>query len=184
MTPRRPSIGGKDLGDHAESVAQLLLSERGYNADLHRINNPVYDLAVEATIPFNVSVKASRTQQHVRLGSLRSVMQLSAGNFVFAFMPSLGRKEIALADGGYRLFIIPAEIAREDGIAIRDSYLALRGLDQSYSYSLMVKGYAKAGASGSGLVAMGTVRECVACASATKSCVLTVGQHKAISPRG
>ena len=143
MTPRRPSIGSKDLGDHAESVAQLLLHEHGYTADLHRINNPVYDISVEATRHFNVSVKASRTQQHVRLGSLKSVMQLSAGNFVFAFMPALGRKEISLADGGYRLFIIPAEIARDDGIAVRNSYLELKGKDQSYSYSLMVKGYTK-----------------------------------------
>lgn len=143
MTPRRPSIGSKDLGDHAESVAQLLLHERGYNADLHRINNPVYDLAVDASTPFNVSVKASRTQQHVRLGSLRSVRQLQPGNFIFAFMPSLERKEISLSAGGYRLFIIPAEIARDDGIAVRNSYLEHRGLDQSYSYSLMVKGYAK-----------------------------------------
>lgn len=143
MTPRRSSVGSKDLGDHAESVAQLLLHERCYNADLHRINNPVYDLSVDAVNHFNVSVKASRTQQHVRLGSLRSVMQLSAGNFVFAFMPSLGRKEIDLSGGGYRLFIIPAEIARDDSIAVRNSYLEHRGLDQSYSYSLMVKGYAK-----------------------------------------
>ena len=143
MSPRRPSIGSKDLGNHAESVAQLLLHEHGYNADLHRINNPVYDLAVNACTPFNVSVKASRTQQHVRLGSLASVMQLSAGHFVFAFMPLLGRKEISLADGHYRLFIIPAEIARDDAIAVRNSYLEHRGLDQSYAYSLMVKGYAK-----------------------------------------
>jgi hypothetical protein len=70
-------------------------------------------------------------------------MQLSKGNFVFAFMPAIGRKEINLADGSYRLFIIPAEIAREDGIAVRNSYLEHRGLDQSYSYSLLVKGYAK-----------------------------------------
>jgi len=56
MKPRRPSIGSKDLGDHAESLAKLLLRERGYNADLHRINNPVYYLCVDATKPFNVSV--------------------------------------------------------------------------------------------------------------------------------
>jgi len=143
VAPRRPSIGSKDLGDRAEFVAQLLLHERGYNSDLHRINNPVYDLAVDASIPFNVSVKASRTKQHVRLGSLRSVMQLQAGNFVFAFMPRLGHKEISLSDGSYRLLIIPAEIAKDDGIAVRNSYLEHRGLDESYNYSLMVKGYAK-----------------------------------------
>ena len=143
MAPRSASSGSKDLGNRAESVAQLLLRERGYSADLHRINNPVYDLVVDASTRFNVSVKASRTRQHVRLGSLRSVEQLSDGNFVFAFMPSLGRKEISLSNGGYRLFIIPAAIARDDGIAVRDSYLKHRGLDQSYSYSLMVKGYSK-----------------------------------------
>jgi hypothetical protein len=143
MTPRRPSVGSKDLGDHAESVAQILLHQHGYHADLHRVNNPVYDLAVDASTPFNVSVKASRIQQHVRLGTLRSVTQLSAGNFVFAFMPALGSKVIALTDGGYRLLIIPAEVARDDGIAVRNSYLEHRGLDQTYSYSLMVKGYAK-----------------------------------------
>ncbi len=143
MAPRRASVGSKDLGDHAESVAHLLLHEHGYNADLHRVNNPVYDLSVDVASPFNVSVKASRTQQHVRLGSLKSVLQLSPGNFVFAFMPVVGRKEIALVDGGYRLFIIPAETARDDGIAVRNSYLEHRNLDQSDSYSLMVKGYAK-----------------------------------------
>ncbi|CBL46581.1 hypothetical protein HDN1F_29980 [gamma proteobacterium HdN1] len=143
VTPRSPSVGSKDLGNHAESVAQVLLHQRGYNADLHRTNHPIYDLVVDASTPFHVSVKASKTQQHVRLGSLNSVSKLSSGNFVFAFMPSLGSKEISISDGGYRLFIIPAEIARDDGIAVRNSYLEHRGLDQSYSYSLMVKGYAK-----------------------------------------
>ena len=143
MPPRRPSLGSKDLGDHAESLVQLLLHERGYNADLHPINNPVYDLIVDASTPFNVSVKASRTMQHVRLGSLRSVARLSSGNFVFAFMPLVGKREIALAEGKYRLFIIPADVARDDGIATRQSYLQLRELDESYSYSLMVKGYSK-----------------------------------------
>ena len=143
MSPRKPSVGSKDLGDHAESTAQLLLHNRGYNADLLRINSPVYDLVVDAAIPFNVSVKASRTRQHVRLGSLRSVARLSAGNFVFAFLPLIGQREIALAEGRYRLFIIPADVARDDGIATRQSYLQLRGLDEAYSYSLMVKGYSK-----------------------------------------
>ena len=143
MVPRQPSIGSRDLGDHAESVAQLLLHHHGYNANLHPVNNPVYDLLVDGTPQFNVSVKASRTQQHVRLGSLRSVAQLQAGNFVFAFMPTLGQKEISLTDSDYRLLIIPAEVARDDAIAVRNSYLEHRGLDQSYNYSLMVKSYAR-----------------------------------------
>jgi hypothetical protein len=140
MAPRRPSIGSKDLGNEAESVAQVLLHEHGYNADLHRVNNPVYDLAVQASTPFNISVKASRKNQHVRLGTLQSVMQLSTGNFVFAFMPKVGLKEISFSEGLYRLLIVPAEIARDDGIATRKSYLEYRGLDETYSYSLMVKG--------------------------------------------
>jgi len=140
MAPRRASIGSKDLGNEAESIAQVLLYEHGYNADLHRVNNPLYDLAVEASPPFNVSVKASRTMQHVRLGALRSVMQLSTGNFVFAFMPKVGHKEISFSEGLYRLLIVPADIARDDGVATRKSYLEYRGLDESYSYSLMVKG--------------------------------------------
>jgi hypothetical protein len=91
----------RELGDSAEHFATALLQSRGYQAASLRKNYPTYDLQVDADCTFYVSVKALRTKQHVRLGSLASVNRLSEGNFVFAFLPAIGAREIQLSQGCY-----------------------------------------------------------------------------------
>lgn len=143
MSPRMPSVGSHDLGVDGELLAKSLLESRGYTVRQLRVNYWTYDLEVDASTPFWVSVKTSKKKQHVRLGRLSSVSRLTEGNFVFAFMPALGLKEIVFADQGYKLLIVPAAVAKDDGIAIHNSYIEEKKLDQNYNYDVMVKGYAK-----------------------------------------
>lgn len=131
------------LGLEAEKFAAKLLRSRGYSVTAFKTNNPTYDLEVSGSSRFMVSVKASKAKQHVRLGSLNSVRRLERGHFLFAFMPAVGRRNIEFSAGKFRLLIIPAEIARVDSIAVRDSYIESRGLTEAYNYSLMVKGYSR-----------------------------------------
>ena len=58
-------------------------------------------------------------------------------------MPALGLKEIVFADHGYKLLIVPAAVAKDDGIAVHNSYIEEKKLGQNYNYDVMVKGYAK-----------------------------------------
>jgi hypothetical protein len=130
---------GKALGDDGERFAARLLRERGYEVNFLPTNYKSYDLQVRrGEREFLVSVKVSQHKQHVRLGSRSSVSALTEGHFVFAFLPA-GKRAVALQDGGYRLLIVPAEIARDDGLGIHDSYCAEKGIDKSFS--VMVKGY-------------------------------------------
>ncbi|MBL8226404.1 MAG: hypothetical protein JNM50_13855 [Chromatiales bacterium] len=130
----------KQLGDEGEQLAVELLTARGYEAELLPTNHPTYDVvASRGATRFYVSVKVSREKQHVRLGSRASVMRLNAGDFVFAFLPD-GGAEISLRPPGYRLLIIPAEVARTDSLANHDAYWDERGGDRD-GYSVMIKGY-------------------------------------------
>jgi Holliday junction resolvase len=130
----------KQLGDEGERLVVELLRSRGYAAELLPTNYPTYDVvASRGPSMFHVSVKVSREKQHVRLGSRASVMRLSVGNFVFAFLPD-GGPEISLNPPGYRLLIIPAEVAKADSLANHDAYWDERGGDRD-AYSVMIKGY-------------------------------------------
>lgn len=133
----------KALGDEAEVYACRLLSERGYSPSLLSTNYPTFDIEVCGSRSFFVSVKASAEKQHVRLGTRQSARGLVPGSFVLAFMPVPGTKMLALKKGGYRLLVVPGEIARDDSIAVSDSYAIHRGIEGEYGYSLMVKGYSK-----------------------------------------
>ena len=134
------------LGDAGEDAALRLLHERGYvGARKLPLNTPVVDIEVPGLQPFCVSVKAARVRQHVRLGSYRSVQQLGAADFLFAFLPA-GRGPISFEPGGYQLLILPGEVAREDAYAVTDSYHGERGkLDwqDSYNFPMFVKGYSR-----------------------------------------
>ena len=93
---------GRMLGDAAELFAKALLEDRGYTAQLLQNNYPTYDIEVYGSCRFLISVKASRSKQHVRLGTRASAGRLGPDGFVFAFMPLLGRSDLALTEGGYR----------------------------------------------------------------------------------
>jgi Holliday junction resolvase len=130
----------KQLGDEGERLTVELLKARGYEAELLPTNHPTYDVvAARGETRFYVSVKVSREKQHVRLGSRASVMRLTAGNFVFAFLPA-GGSQISLSPPDYRLLVIPAEVARTDSLFNHDAYWDERGGDRD-GYSVMIKGY-------------------------------------------
>jgi len=132
------------LGDAAELFAITLLEAHGYTAKQLRNNYPTYDIAVDGSCQFLISVKASSSKQHVRLGTRASAGRLEPDGFVFAFMPPDDRDNLILAEGGYKLLIVPGDVARDDSIALQRSYLAERGKDpDSIYYSLMVKGYSR-----------------------------------------
>jgi hypothetical protein len=129
----------KRLGDEGEEFTLELLHQRGYVANKLRTNYPTYDIQVQAAASsFCVSVKVSRSKQHVRLGSRRSVDRLASGNFVFAFLP-LAPGEIDLPAGRYRILIMPAEEVRADALCVYDQYWAKKGT--SDGYSVMIKAY-------------------------------------------
>lgn len=132
---------GQLLGDLGEQIASELLRSRGYGVKPLQKNAPTYDLEVSIGMArFQVSVKVSREKQHVRLGSRNSVVRLTDGNFVFAFMPILGKSEICLDNGEYTLLILPAKKVRTDGLSVHDKYWSDRG-KSSNEFSVMVKGY-------------------------------------------
>ena len=74
----------------AEQHTKQLLVQRGYSVRPHPTNFPTYDLFVTSPAgkSFQVSVKASRTTRHVRLGREKSVRGLKNGDFVFAYVPT------------------------------------------------------------------------------------------------
>jgi hypothetical protein len=143
LAPRKPSVpqrgDAKQLGDAGESLATTLLTQRGYRATLLSPNYPTYDLLVAAQgQEFFVSVKVARKRQHLRLGSRRSVEQLTSGNFVFAFLPR-DSEEVDLASSDYRLLILPASEVREYALNVHDTYWAAKG--RADGFSVMVKAY-------------------------------------------
>ncbi len=134
-----PPLPAKALGDAGEELALQLLINRGYRASRLPVNAPTYDLEVsQAGGDFRVSVKVSRTKQHVRLGARSSVDRLGAGNFVFAFLPNAGNDEIRLTNGGYSLLILPADLVRDESLAIHDAYWAARGRPDGSGYSVQI----------------------------------------------
>jgi len=133
-------LSSLDLGRAGEDFTVALLGSKGFVASKLRVNAPTYDLeVVRGSSRFFVSVKVSREKQHVRLGSRRSVLNLTQGNFVFAYMPPVG----ARIDGfpsPYVLLILPAEIARDEALSIHDRYWINKSKDPN-TFSVMVKGY-------------------------------------------
>ena len=134
----------KQLGDHGEDFAISLLRSRGYTAEKLAVNAPTYDIkASNGHATFFVSVKVSRTKQHVRLGTRRSVEGLTPNNFVFAFTPSGGEIE-SLETSPYELLILPADVVRNDSLTIHDDYWLSRSKDPNI-FSVIVKAYDKYG---------------------------------------
>ena len=60
MNLRMPSVGSHDLGVDGELLAKSLLESRGYTVRLLRVNHWTYDLEVDASTPFWVSVKTAK----------------------------------------------------------------------------------------------------------------------------
>lgn len=136
-------ITSKQLGDDGERHTCELLRARGYVADLLPVNAKTYDIrASRGEAEFLISVKVSREKQHVRLGARRSVLGLEAGNFVFAYLPLHGQEIASLASQQYTLLILPADLARTDGLSVHDAYWIERNRDPNI-FSVMVKGYGR-----------------------------------------
>ena len=137
-------LTSKQLGDHGEDFAISLLRSRGYTAEKLTINAPTYDIrASNGHTTFFVSVKVSRTKQHVRLGTRRSAEGLTPNNFVFAFTPS-GDEIESLETSPYELLILPADVVRTDSLTIHDNYWLSRSKDPNI-FSVIVKAYDKYG---------------------------------------
>ncbi len=132
----------RQLGDAGENHVLELLEKKGYSAIKLETNAPTYDIRVQKNgEEFFISVKVARDKQHVRLGSRKSVVRLSEGNFIFAFMPSEKKGEITELDPKqYRLLILPAQMAKEDALSIHDPYWDEKNKDKN-GFSVMVKGY-------------------------------------------
>lgn len=134
------TAASKALGNAGEAHAQQLLEQRGYVVTSLATNAPTYDLrAKRGDAEFLVSVKVSRSKQHVRLGTRNSALGLVKGNFVFAFLPLPGQELSSFPAQPYVLLILPAELARDDSLRVHDAYWAAKG--NGDRYSVMVKGY-------------------------------------------
>ncbi len=136
-------VTSKQLGDDGERHTCELLREHGYVADLLAVNAKTYDVrASRAGAEFLISVKVSRDKQHVRLGSRRSVLDLEAGHFVFAYLPPQGLEIASLSSRQYALLILPADLVRTDSLSIHDAYWIDKSKDPNI-FSVMVKGYGR-----------------------------------------
>ena len=134
-------LSDSELGKHGEDFAARLLQAKGYRVEFLPPNFPTYDLKVNSgASSFLVSVKVSRTKQHVRLGQRKSVLGLVDGNFVFAFCPKIAGEIETLDLSPHDLLIIPAEEARTGSLKIHDAYWAERSRDPDI-FSVIVKNY-------------------------------------------
>ena len=134
-------ITARELGNAGEEHAAQLLASMGYSARPLLTNAPTYDLEVSrGSSSFFVSVKVSREKQHVRLGARNSVLRLSQGNFVFAYLPKVGQELTSLSSSPHSLLILPAEIVKDDSLSIHDAYWIAKEKDPNI-FSVMVKGY-------------------------------------------
>ena len=145
VRPHTMPLTAAQLGKHGEEYTARILRSRGYVVECLSTNAPTYDLKVSTTdTTFLVSVKVSRTKQHVRLGQRKSVLGLTEGNYVFAFSPATGSTIESLDDSPFELLILPAERVRTESLAIHDAYWAERSRDPNI-FSVIVKGYDRYG---------------------------------------
>ena len=140
-------LSDSELGKHGEEFTARLLQAQGYGVEFLSTNAPTYDLKFSTgSESFLVSVKVSRTKQHVRLGQRKSVLGLIDKNFVFAYSPKSADEIQNLNLSPYQLLIIPGEIARTDSLLIHDAYWAERSRDPNI-FSVIVKAYDRYGRS-------------------------------------
>lgn len=132
-----------ELGNLGEDFVDRLLAGRGYSTTRLGGRFETYDIQVISTDgPFMVSVKTSRNKQHVRLGSEKSVARLAAPHFVIAVLPLDDDGDVALESGKCRVLIIPAEVAKADGLRVTESYFAEDSTRKRWE-TVMVKGYSR-----------------------------------------
>lgn len=130
-----------DTGLHAEHLAACLLETRGFavtNLNELRTNFPLYDLrATRDGRELLISVKCARAKRALRLGPPHRLRELADDAIVMAFLPAAKGRDIALAPGGYELWIIPGRLARDGAIAAHEHYA--RSHPGSADHSVMVK---------------------------------------------
>ena len=131
----------RSIGRQAENLAADLLRQRGFsvrNLNEGRFNYRLYDLvAVKNGNEILVSVKCARAKRELRLGPPERLREMIDDCVVMAFLPAEKGKEIEFSAGGYELLIIPGRIARNQGLAVHDHYIATH--PGSVGHSVMVK---------------------------------------------
>jgi hypothetical protein len=140
--------GSKELGDLGERMVFDRLSALGYRARLLPTNNPLYDIEVDASRPFRISVKTSLKDLHVRLGKLHMLRQMPDDDFVIALTPMAHKSAFDPKPGRHRVFVAPSGVARDDGVAVSEAWLAGTRRDggaRSDSGGAMLKFYKKSG---------------------------------------
>jgi hypothetical protein len=129
------------IGEQAETLAADLLRQRGFavrNLNEERFHYPLYDLvAVKNGNEILVSVKCARAKRELRVGSPQMLRKMRDDCVVMAFLSVSKSKEIEFSPGGYEVLIIPGRVAREEGLAVHDHYIATR--PGSADHSVMVK---------------------------------------------
>lgn len=132
-----------ELGNRGEDFVNGFLARRGYSTTRLGGRFATYDIQVNSTDrPFMVSVKTSRNRQHVRLGSEKSVTRLSAPHFVIAVMPLDAEGDVVLESGKCRVLVIPAEVAKADGLRVTETYFAEDSTRKRWE-TVIVKGYSR-----------------------------------------
>jgi hypothetical protein len=131
----------RSIGRQAEDLAADLLRQRGFvvrNLNEERFNHPLYDLvAVKNGNEMLVSVKCARAKRELRVGSSQMLREMRDDCMVMAFLPVSKSKEIEFSPGGYEVLIIPGQVAREEGLAVHNHYIATH--PGSVGHSVMVK---------------------------------------------
>ena len=130
----------QSIGRQAEDLAKPLLRQRGFavrNLNDERHNYPLYDLEAINGSKTEVSVKCARANRQFRLGARERLAQLKDDCVIMVFLPTEKGKEIEFCSGGYELLIIPGHVARDDGLAAFDHYVATH--PGSAAHSVMVK---------------------------------------------
>ena len=141
-------LSSRELGEAGEHLALTYLLNRGYAARHIGGNNPIFDIAVDGSKPFRVSVKTSGSRLHVRLGQLHMLRQMRDDDIVVALLPTCDNQPLDLRAGRHLVLVAPGKIAREDGLAVSEAWLAgttRDGRPRSPSAGAMLKFYKKSG---------------------------------------
>lgn len=118
-----------------------LLETRGYkvtNLNVARNNFPLYDLrAARDGRELLISVKCARAKRELRLGPPHRLRQLADDAVVLALLPISKGRDIVFEPGGYELWVIPGNVARDEALAAHEHYA--QSHPGSADHSVMVK---------------------------------------------
>jgi transcriptional regulator with XRE-family HTH domain len=128
--PNNP--GPQETGQWGQDMAQRIFEGLGFNVELNEefpTNSNALLVSRKSLVPdkmvqFLLLPKTSKTSRQIRLGGREFVANRRDGEFYIAFLPKAGESSVFRDP---EIFLIPANVARDDGLLVTDVYEARGG---------------------------------------------------------